>query len=141
MALPNRIDELRKAQGLSNRDLARAVGVHEATVSRWCSGQLTPGVGTVLKLARALGVSVDALLREPTDPPEDPHSAAIASVKRMARTLGVDVSELREDPSTPVLAGTDAPERCMVVRDGARCLLVRHGGDREHTFAATAVGL
>ena len=137
MALHTRIDELRRIQGLSRRALADAVGVNEAQVSRWIAGKTAPGVGSIVKLARALGVSVDVLLHDTPDPPPgDPHSAAVASIKRIARTLGVEVGELREDPSEAILVAADDPQRCMTVRAGAQCILRRHGVDLEHDFRA-----
>lgn len=137
MALHDRIDELRTIKGMTVRALAAAVGVHESQASRWLSGKQVPGVTSVLKLARALGVSVDLLLREPTDPPEDPHSAAIATVSRLARTLGVHPNEL-VDAAAPELASDDDPKRCMVVRYGAQCRLRRHGLATEHAFGAAS---
>ena len=42
--------------GISGRELAHRVGVNDSVVSRWRSGQSTPGLDTCERLAEALGV-------------------------------------------------------------------------------------
>lgn len=39
---------------IKGRDLARAIGVHDSAVSRWRSGQGTPSLDTVMKVAQYL---------------------------------------------------------------------------------------
>jgi len=53
----------REQRGLSRAQLARLAGVDTATVYRIETGRMTsPGLGIIAALARALGVSLDALL-------------------------------------------------------------------------------
>jgi transcriptional regulator with XRE-family HTH domain len=53
---------LRKAAGLSARELARRVGVTPPVMSKWETQKGLPEGPTLLKLAKALGVAIDELL-------------------------------------------------------------------------------
>lgn len=52
----------RLALGLSQAELAEAVGVTQQTVSDWEQGKLRPGIKRVDVVARALKITEDALL-------------------------------------------------------------------------------
>jgi transcriptional regulator with XRE-family HTH domain len=57
-----RLRRLREAQGVGVNELGRKAGIKGPTVSRIETGEIrSPTRNTALKLARALGVSVDAL--------------------------------------------------------------------------------
>ena len=51
-------------RGMSQADLARALGVSRSCVSRICSGVNVPSAQTIRKIADVFGVPVDALLVE-----------------------------------------------------------------------------
>ena len=57
-----RIREFREARGLTQRQLARDIGVNEAVISNWETGKNRPNVDVLKKLCSSLGVSADALL-------------------------------------------------------------------------------
>jgi transcriptional regulator with XRE-family HTH domain len=62
---------LRLAAGLSHARLARAVGVPVDTVRKWETGQRRPTITSLVRLARALGVTRPELLsRAPQAPLE-----------------------------------------------------------------------
>lgn len=63
----DRLRQLRERQGLTQEDLARAVGTNTGTVSRWERGLGNPQAAQLVQLAETLGASVDYLLRG-TDP-------------------------------------------------------------------------
>ena len=64
-ALGRNVKRLREGLGWSQSELARRSGVSQGFVSRLESGESTQAlVGAVQALARALGVTVDELLRE-----------------------------------------------------------------------------
>lgn len=63
MDLANRFVELRKKMGLSQQELADAAGVTQASISNYESGKQIPSVNTADKIASALGVSLNELLR------------------------------------------------------------------------------
>lgn len=56
-----RLKRYRRERGLTQQELADRIGVSNKSVSRWESGSY-PDVPTLLSLARALDVTVDALL-------------------------------------------------------------------------------
>lgn len=56
------IRSLRKASGMTQKQLAEKIGVVPKTVSKWETGHGFPDVGTVLSLAAALGVKEKTLL-------------------------------------------------------------------------------
>lgn len=55
------LSALRTAAGLSQAQLAKLVGVSQATVSRWEAGVMTPNADKLRSLARALGVKTGDL--------------------------------------------------------------------------------
>ena len=58
------LNHLRKQKGLSQDALSELTGVPQSTLAYWeKTGKLT-GRETIFKLAKALGVSVEKLLRE-----------------------------------------------------------------------------
>lgn len=57
--LENRLKDLRALKGLTQADLAAAVGVTRKTVNTVENGVFTPSALLALKLARALGVSME----------------------------------------------------------------------------------
>ena len=57
-----RLKELRESKDLSLRQLASALGVSAIAVSRWETGQRTPSIEQLLKIANFFGVSSDYLI-------------------------------------------------------------------------------
>ena len=57
------VSELRKAQGLTQKDLGERLFVTDKTVSKWERGLSLPNVSLLLPLSEALGVTVTELLR------------------------------------------------------------------------------
>lgn len=62
--LGDRLLKARRAAELSQADLAKAIGVHRKSVTRWELGQSEPSASLLIPLARALGVSVAWLIGE-----------------------------------------------------------------------------
>ena len=60
----NNIFTLRNNQKLSQADLAQKCGVTQQYIQMVESGKRTPALKTALKLAAALGVTVDELIRK-----------------------------------------------------------------------------
>ena len=58
----NRLAQVRETVGLSQRQLAHALGVHPSTVSRWESGASRIADERKQELAEHLGVSVSYLM-------------------------------------------------------------------------------
>ncbi|MCX4314280.1 MAG: helix-turn-helix transcriptional regulator [Clostridia bacterium] len=57
-----RLYELREEAGLTMADLARAVGVSDATICKWEKGETSPMSYAVIALAQFFGVTADYLL-------------------------------------------------------------------------------
>jgi len=57
-----RLRAIRERRGISYRRLAKASGVNLSTIVRLESGDCDPRLSTLEKLAKALGVTVPALL-------------------------------------------------------------------------------
>ena len=58
-----KLKELRKAKGISLKELGSIVGVAESTMSLYENGKRQPDYETLLKLAEVFGVPVDYVLR------------------------------------------------------------------------------
>jgi len=58
-----KLKEIRKARGLKQGDIAKALGVTQATVSFYEQGKREPDLKTLRKLATALNVTIDELVK------------------------------------------------------------------------------
>lgn len=62
MTLSQNISRLRKVNSMTQEQLAEALGISFAAVSKWERGVTTPELGYIIEMADLFGVSVDALL-------------------------------------------------------------------------------
>lgn len=62
MTLSQNISRLRKANSMTQEQLAEALGISFAAVSKWERGVTTPELRFIIEMADLFGVSVDALL-------------------------------------------------------------------------------
>lgn len=67
--LSSRLKELRKKNGITQVDFAKAFNISTGTIGNWETGAREPDAQTLLKIANYFGVTVDYLLGE-TDTPE-----------------------------------------------------------------------
>lgn len=58
-------EKVRIAAKMSDTEVSTAAGVPRATISDWKLGKTTPKVDKLKKIADALGVTVDELIKEP----------------------------------------------------------------------------
>lgn len=63
MTIADRIQSLRKTKGLSQEELADAVGVSRQAVSKWESEQATPDLDKVIIMSDVFDVTTDYLLK------------------------------------------------------------------------------
>ena len=56
------IARLRIARGLTQTQLAELIGCHQQSINKWETGKCAPGMQSLIKLARALGCSIDDLI-------------------------------------------------------------------------------
>jgi len=59
--LGNKIAELRKGHGLSQRQLAKEIGTSQANLSRWEQGLNEPSIMECWKIADYFDVSIDVV--------------------------------------------------------------------------------
>ena len=62
MKIAHKLAKVRASQGYTQSKLAELSGVHRVTIARIESGEISPNVRTLEKLAKALNVKVDELL-------------------------------------------------------------------------------
>ena len=60
--LGNRISKILKAKGMSQKSLAYAIGITEATMSRYVNDERTPNAEVIVKIAKLLHTTTDDLL-------------------------------------------------------------------------------
>ena len=69
MTLSEKLQNLRKAAGLSQEALAEQLGVTRQAVSKWETGEGKPDIDNLLPLAKLLHTTVDYLLDDTADAP------------------------------------------------------------------------
>lgn len=67
MRFEEKLVDLRKSRGISQEQLAEALGVSRQAVSRWESGDSTPDMTNLLGLCQYFGVSADYLIFDERD--------------------------------------------------------------------------
>lgn len=95
----NRRDELR----LSQEDLAEMVGVAQTRITKWEKGVGDPSPTHLLRLARALGLSLDYLADDTLDAPPEP-AGDLTEADRMILALAK-----RRTYEVAILALADSP--------------------------------
>lgn len=135
-AIGRRLREERFRAGISQRELARRVGLSASLISQLESGQSKPSVGTLYSIVTELGVSVDRIIRggdHPETAGSEAHSGGEGSPvvhpgERAAIDLdsGVRWEELAADREESVdfllavyeVGGASTPDRSMMRHDG-----------------------
>jgi transcriptional regulator with XRE-family HTH domain len=80
-----RLQRLRQARAMSQKDLAQLLGAQVALVSRYERGLIIPSASTIIDLARILQVSTDELLTGSTKdslPPQIRHATLFDRFRR-----------------------------------------------------------
>lgn len=72
MTISEKIYRCRKANGLSQEELAGLLGVSRQSVSKWETGDALPEIGKLLPMAKSFGVTTDWLLDEGKEYPYQP---------------------------------------------------------------------
>ena len=87
MDMASRIQNLRKANGISQEELADKVGVSRQAVSKWESGQSDPDIEKVITLSELFGVTTDYLLKGTETPPQDGKKSLHANLFTIVATV------------------------------------------------------
>ncbi len=62
MSMQENIQRARKEAGMTQKQLADAIGVYQKDISRWEKGERTPSVESIRALCQTLKVSADDIL-------------------------------------------------------------------------------
>jgi len=89
MTFNEKIIRLRKIKGLTQGELASAVGVSRQAVYKWESGQSYPEVAKLLELKILFNISIDDLL-------DDNYEIALPEKKKKRRLSAVAKAEVEE---------------------------------------------
>lgn len=107
-----RLRRLRKERGLTQDDIAAAIGVSRQIISRWERNEAVPKAGNLTALADTLGISADYLLHGktnfPATPPEIPVEVPLNEPILEIAELAEAVLET-EEPNAPFLTVTSVP--------------------------------
>lgn len=71
MNLPEKIIKLRKANGLSQEDLAEQLNVSRQAISRWENDSALPDAQNILQISKLFGVTTDYLLNDDYESDKD----------------------------------------------------------------------
>ena len=107
MPFPERLRRLRESRGLTQRELAEAIGVSRQAIGLYEAGEREPDLSTLQKLARALGTSMSYLVGETDDPSPPPQ-------------MGVAAHREGADPGDPL-----EPEVQLIIERAVREVLKR----------------
>lgn len=64
MELQDKLQQLRKQNGLSQEELADKIGIARQTVSKWENGQAVPELSGLIALSRLYGITIDSMVRD-----------------------------------------------------------------------------
>ena len=120
----------RQAKGLSTRELARLTGVTASLISQVERGRVNPSVGTMYKLAEALGTTVDRFFAE----------AEVHEIAGAPRVDAVDLTDRRRLAAAEALASV-GPLSDRIVRHADRHRITLAGGVQwELVYPSEAAG-
>jgi transcriptional regulator with XRE-family HTH domain len=90
LAFGRMLKELRKRRGLSQKELADAIGVHYLQISKYETGTYFPTVGKVIEIAKVLQVGIDQLFGDVV--PDEGHVSNLRLLRRFR-----DLEQLSKD--------------------------------------------
>jgi transcriptional regulator with XRE-family HTH domain len=90
--LGNKILELSKQKGITQRDLANKIGITEVSISRYIHGTRIPNANIIKKIAEVLEVSVGEILGEKDKTEEETEKFDIVynTIKEIKDKLTID---------------------------------------------------
>jgi len=102
--------KLRTKKGLSQIQLARAMFVNKATISKWESGSRLPDAAMITRLARVLEVDVGTLLSTAAESDESPNMIMVDDNKAV---LSDSLFVLEEVVPNATITGFDRPRKAI----------------------------
>jgi transcriptional regulator with XRE-family HTH domain len=113
MEFRNKLRIAREKQRLSQDALGKLAGESQSRIARWEAGTGEPGPAQLLRLARALGVSLDYLADDALDEPPpatEQRSEADAMILALAKTWGYERAARRLQVIQPPPFAVDPPD-------------------------------
>lgn len=104
------LKRLRTEKGFSQNQLARAMFVNRATISKWESGSRLPSADMITRLAKVLEVDVGKLLLTATESDESP---SIIMVDDNKAILSYSLLILEEVAQNAMIAGFQLPQEAI----------------------------
>jgi transcriptional regulator with XRE-family HTH domain len=84
MSLPDRLIALRKDKGLTQQQMADAIGIHVNSLKKYEAAQAQPSLEVLKKIARSLHVSTDFLLFDEHERvPEDSFALQLEAISQL----------------------------------------------------------
>lgn len=113
LELRKKLATLRSEQGLTQAELARAVGVSRQTVSRWERGFIVPSAANLISLGCLYGLPLDELMNEEPDGEEKP---AAPEALKAPETEAAEMEEPdgEEEPAVPEVLKVPEPETAEI---------------------------
>lgn len=109
MTFAEKLEMLRKRRGMSQGEVAAAIGAYQSRVSEWAGGDKWPKLPQAFRLAGVLGVSLDYLADDTLDePPAPPISDDDIAVVDLFRALGIERAEALRRLARPSVNGDGA---------------------------------
>lgn len=92
------------AKGINQNQLAEAASVSNVTISRYMSGNRTPGTEELFRMARVLDVSMEYLLTGQQSPETEWQKRALAAEKKLSemKSIVAKLGDLTKDLTTIV---------------------------------------
>ena len=109
MLVCNRVKELRRARGLSQRDIGKMIGVTKVSVCGYENGTRTPSLESLQLLADIFEVSTDYLLGRELYVVSDKVTRYVGSISEEDIEI---IKEIKKMPEIYELMKTD-PKRCV----------------------------
>lgn len=80
MGMNEKLAELRKAKGLTQKELAETLHISRQAISRWEVGTAAPSLDNLARLSEIYGIPLDELAHSGTNQPVGPKNESAASV-------------------------------------------------------------
>ena len=103
MSLGNKLAEARRAQNLTQEQLAEKLEVTRQAVSRWESDAAYPETDKIVRMAQILEVSCDYLLQDGVDEKGRPAASPVTRLLKQAQGKRVKLTFYDNDDGMPVI--------------------------------------
>ncbi len=116
---------LRREKGLSQEELAKELHISRQTVSRWETGTSVPSTENLIYLSRIYGMSLDELVNNGTDSPENEQTERAEQTERTERRSSIGKAGMRAILAGEILA------ICLAAAAILLCVHILNGNRRD----------